>query len=121
MQKEIKYLGFVVSADRIKLDADKVQAIKEMKPPTDVWGVKAFIGYVSYYRCFCPKFSDIATPLIRLTKKNTEFEWPEECQQSFDKLKNLLTKAPALAFPDPKRDYTLHTDASEGCIGAVLT
>ena len=117
MQKEIKYLGFAVSADGVKVDEEKVQVIKEMKPPTEVRGVRAFIGCVSYYRRFCPKFSDTATPLIRLTKKNTKFEWTEECQNSFDKLK----KAPTLAFPDPKRPYTPYTDASAGCIGAVLT
>ena len=121
MQREIKYLGFVVSADGVKVDEEKVQVIKEMKSPTDVRGVRAFIGCVSYYRRFCPKFSDIATPLIRLTKKNTKFEWTEECQNSFDKLKKLLTEAPTLAFPDPKRPYTLYTDANAGCTGAVLT
>ena len=119
MEREIKYLGFNVGAEGIKVDPDKIRVIKEMAPPVDVRGVRGFIGCVSYYRRFCPKFSEIATPLIQLTKKHAKFEWTDECQGAFDKLKNLLTEAPTLAFPDPSREYT-HTDSSAGCIGAVL-
>lgn len=121
MKNEIKYLGFVVGKDGIKADSDKVRTIKEMKPPVDVRGVRAFIGCVSYYRRFCPKFSEIAIPLIKLTKKHSKFEWTQECQDAFEKLKIVLTEAPTLAFPDPKREYTLYTDASDNCVGAVLT
>ena len=121
MKNEIKYLGYVVGSPGIKVDPDKVKVIQEMNPPRDVRGVRAFIGCVSYYRRFCPKFSEIATPLINLTKKHARFEWSIHCQQAFDQLKGLLSKAPVLAFPDPNQEYTLYTDASMGCIGAVLT
>ena len=120
MQSQMKYLGFVVAAQGIRVDPDKVKVIKEMSPPKDVRGVRGFIGCVSYYRRFCPKFSEIAAPLIRLTKKYAKFDWTTECQQAFDRLKQLLVEAPTLAFPDISREYTLYTDASETCIGAVL-
>ena len=49
------------------------------------------------------------------------FKWTDECQKSFDKLKDLLTEAPTLSFPDPSRAYSLYTDASDGCVGALLS
>ena len=121
MEREIKYLGFKVGAEGIKVDQDKVEVIRKMTPPVDVRGVRGFIGCVSYYRRFCPRFSEIATPLIKLTKKHAKFEWTAECQTAFDKLKDLLSEAPTLAFPDPGKEYTLYTDSSGECIGAVLT
>ena len=121
MQPEIKYLGFVVNQSGIQADPDKVQVIKEMSPPSDVRGVRGFIGCVSYYRRFCPNFSQIAMPLIELTRKHSKFDWTDDCQTAFERLKNLLTEAPTLAFPDMSREYTLYTDASTDCIGAVLT
>lgn len=121
MEKEIKYLGFIVGESGIKVDPGKVKIIKDMTPPNDVRGARSFIGCVSYYRRFCPHFSEIATPIIKLTKKHAQFEWTDECQTAFDHLKDLLSEAPTLAFPDPSLEYTLYTDASDGCIGALLT
>lgn len=120
MEKQIKYLGFVVGENGIEVDPDKVRVIREMVPPTDVRGVRAFIGCVSYYRRFCPKFSEIATPLIKLTKKHAKFEWTDQCQVSFQRLKDLLAEAPTLIHADPTREYVLYTDSSDGCVGAVL-
>ncbi len=121
MEREIKYLGYVVGAEGVKVDKDKVKVIEEMRPPTDVRGVRSFVGCVSYYRRFCPNFSEVATPLIQLTKKHAQFEWTDACQSAFERLKRLLTEAPTLAFPDPNCEYILYTDASDGCVGAVLT
>lgn len=120
MKNQINYLGFLVGANGIQVDPKKIRAIQEMIPPTDVRGVRAFHGCTSYYRRFCPGFSKVASPLIALTKKHARFDWSEECQQAFETLKRLLMEAPALTFPDPSLEYTLYTDASGGCIGAVL-
>ena len=73
------------------------------------------------YRRFIPNFSEIAIPLIRLTKKNVEFNWSAECQTAFDFLKESLTTVPVSAYPDPNKPYILYTDASDTCIGACLS
>ena len=118
MKLKINYLGFMVGREGLEVDPNKVEVIQKMAPPTDVRGIRSFIGCVSWYRRFCPKFSEIATPLITLTKKHDRFTWTKECQDSFEQLKTMMTEAPILAYPDPSREYILYTDASDQCVGA---
>ena len=62
----------------------------------------------------------IATPMTRLLQKDVKFEWTEKCQQSFEKLKALLTEAPVLVQPEPGREFVFHSDASLNGLGCVL-
>ena len=92
-----------------------------MPEPKTVRQVRGFIGAIGYYRRFIPAFSRIATPLIALTKKNAHFKWINDCQISFDTLKDQLSTIPLLAYPNMNKPMTLYTDASDLCIGACLT
>ena len=99
--------------------------------------VHSFIGLASYYSRFIPNFAKLAGPLHALIvpastkqklrkgeicKKNLPpFEWTEQCQQSIDALKDALTSAPVLAYPDYSKPFTLETDASLKGLGAVLS
>ena len=121
VQKKTSYLGFVISENDIKPDADKVEAIQQMQTPTTVKHIRSFIGMCSYYRRFLPNFSEIASPLIALTKKHARFNWTNVCQTAFDELKKHLTSIPLLAYPDLYKPYILYTDASDKAIGACLT
>lgn len=48
----------------------------------------------------CKGFWFIAKPLHKLTNKDVNFKWTDECQVAFDKLKLALTSAPIFTFPD---------------------
>ena len=76
---------------------------------------------ISYYQRFVPNFATIAGPLFNLLQKETSFFWSSACQDSFTKLKGLLTKAPILAFPNFNKEFIIQTDASLNTIGAVLS
>ena len=121
MQRETKYLGFIINENGVKPDPAKVEAIRSLKPPETVREVRSFIGMTSFYRRFIPNFSKIAEPIIKLTKKYAKFHWTNECQKAFDYLKESLSIVPLLAYPDVNKPYTLYTDASNTCIGACLT
>ena len=121
LRDEINYLGFVVTKDGIKPEAEKVRAIRDMKPPTTVREVRSLMGTASYYRRFIPNFTKIAEPIIALTKKYARFQWTPDCQRAFEFLKESLTVVPLLAYPDTSKPYVLYTDASDTCIGACLT
>jgi len=68
-----------------------------------------------------PDFSEIAKPLHDLTKKGVRFQWTNDCQRAFDRLKSALSGATVLALPRDEGDFILDCDASETAIGAVLS
>ena len=121
LKPELLYLGHIVNADGIKPNPEKVEVMRKMQPPTNVKGVRSFIGMTSYYRRFIPNYSQTADPLIKLTRKYATFEWTDECQKAFETLKLSLITPPTLAYPDMSKPFILYTDASDTCIGAVLT
>ncbi|KAG8501225.1 hypothetical protein CXB51_003353 [Gossypium anomalum] len=49
-----------------------------------------------------------------------KFEWTKKCQQSFEKLKTLLTEAPVLVLPESGKEFVVYIDASLNGLGCVL-
>ena len=58
--------------------------------------------------------------MTRLLRKDVKFEWTEECQQSFEELKKLLTEAPVLIQPESGKEFVVYSDASLNGLGCVL-
>ena len=100
------------------MDPQKIEAIVNWKPPTNVYEVCSFLGLADYYRKFFEGFSKIATPLTNLLKK--DHEWSDTCQHSFEELRQRLTTAPVLALPSGKDGYVVYSDASRQGLGCVL-
>ena len=119
--KEVKFLGMTISAEGIKMNNDKVQAILEWPTPKTVHGVRSFLGLANFYRRFIKDYAQVAHSLNNLTKKDQAFEWKEPQQKVFDMLKQRFTIAPILAFPDIDKQFCLETDASDFATGAVLS
>ena len=114
-------MGFFLTSNGISITEDRTKAIRSMTAPTSVREVHAFLDNIGYYRRMIPNFSGIAEPLLKLTKKYARFNWNDECQKSFDYLKDSLIAVPLLGYPDPEKNFSiLYTDASDYCVGAVL-
>ncbi len=113
-------LGYTISANGISANPEKVRAIVSLPRPTKVSEIRTFLGMTGYYRQLVPNYADISRPLLHLTTKNVPFEWNTECQQAFDKLKNVLTSDVVLAYPQTDKPYKLYTDASNYAVGAIL-
>ena len=64
---------------------------------------------------------EIAKPLHRLTERGTTYRWNSKCQMAFEELRQQLTSAPVLAYPDFSQQFILDTDVSDLGIGAVLS
>jgi len=79
-----------------------------------------FVGLASCYHRFVKGFSSIASQLAILTKQNVPFERSDECEESFQKLKTLLTTAPILALLVEGKNFIVYSDASYLGLGAVL-
>ncbi len=99
-QKQIKFLGHIVSAEGIRPDPDKIRVVQDYILPKSVKEVKQFLGLASYYRKFVQGFAMIATPLHQLLKRQHDQQCINECQKAFDTLINKLVNYPILAYPD---------------------
>ena len=120
-QKEVKFLGHIVSEQGIKVDERKIQSIKEFPIPKNLRELRGFLGLASYYRKFIEKFSHVAKPLNILLKKDVKYNWNEKCQKAFEELKRRLINAPILRYPDFKKPFYIITDASGIGLGAILS
>ena len=120
-QKEVSYLGHIVSDRGIATDPSKTAKVAQWPVPTTVKEVQQFLGLANYYRRFVKDFATIARPLHRLTEHQMKFKWTTECQDAFEDLRRRLISAPVLAYPDFSRGFILDTDASDMGIGAVLS
>lgn len=118
--KRVKVLGFIVGEGKVGQDPDKTSAISERTPPKDLSELRSFLGLSGYYRRFIKDYAKICVPFYRLMKKDTKFEWTEDCQHAFEMLKRKLTEQPVLKLADMGKGFVLHTDASGYAIGAVL-
>ena len=80
--RETHYLGFIISEDGIKPDDKKIEAIRSLPAPTCVKEVRSSIGMCSYYRSLIPNFSQIAEPIVSLTRKYAHFKWSDVHQKA---------------------------------------
>lgn len=119
--EETKFLGLIVGTKGVRMDPDKVTAVREWKTPQRLTDVQAFIGFGNFYRRFVKDFSKIVAPLVRLTRKTVPFCWDADCQSAFDLLKLKFTEAPILAHFDWEKDVVLETDASDFVSAGVLS
>ncbi|GKA21188.1 hypothetical protein Tco_0701177 [Tanacetum coccineum] len=96
MVKEGIVLGHKVSGVGLEVEKVKIDVISKLPPPTNIKGVRSFLGHAGFYRRFIKDFSKIARPLTKLLEKVTLFEFNDECQKAFELLKDKLTCAPVI-------------------------
>ena len=89
--------------------------------PKDVSDVQSFMGIMGYYGKSIEGFSKITNPITSLQKKGKRFVWDQKCEESFNKLKELLTTAPILKITYPNKYFVVCTDACNEGLGGVLT
>jgi len=118
-QPSVEYLGHLLSHKGIA-KGTKVDAVLNMPPPTDVSGLKSFLGSVQFYHKFLPNLATVTEPLHMLTRKGVKWEWGPQQQTAFTTLKNLLCADTVLAHFDPSLPIGISCDASSSGIGCVL-
>src|ERR1700753_1524639 len=119
---EFHVVGHLCSYEGRRPDTDRVGVILRWGAPTNVSGVRAFLGTIGVMRMFIQGFSDLARPIQKLTCKGIIFEWGPRQELSMEALKEALKNAPCwrpLNY-DWDTDIVLAVDTSWMAIGVIV-
>ncbi|GJT16217.1 reverse transcriptase domain-containing protein [Tanacetum coccineum] len=120
MVKEGIMLGHKVSEAGLEVNKAKINIISKLPPPTNIKGIRSFLGHGGFYRRFIKDFSKITRPLTKLLEKDTPFEFNDKCHNAFKLLKEKLTCAPMIVSPNWNLLFELMCDVSDFTVGAIL-
>jgi len=118
--RKIRFLGVVIGPNGIKMEKEKVDGVLSWPEPKNVKDIRKFLDLINYYRRFIKDFAQVARPINTLTRKDVKWQWEEEQQKAFDKLKEIFTTRPVLAAPDLDKEFRVEADASNYTTGGVL-
>ena len=97
----------------IRPDPDAVEAVLTWKSPKTEHQLMSFLGFANYYRLFIKGYADKVYPMQQLMRhKSKKFTRNKAAEESFQRIKKELYKAPVLGMPTEKGTYVLDTDAS---------
>jgi hypothetical protein len=122
-QDELLFLGHIVSKDGVKADPAKVKAVEDYPQPQDQHQLRSFLGMCNYFRKYIKDYAPIISPLSILLRKDAPYEWGDEQQQAFERVKQALVTSPVLIIPDWRSDkpFEITCDASYQGLSGVLT
>lgn len=82
-QRQLRYLGHIISEAGVATDPDKIQAVLQWPSPTSVRDLWSFLCLAGYYRRFVKHFGIISRPLTELLRKGAVFVWTDVQEQAF--------------------------------------
>ncbi|XP_071906258.1 uncharacterized protein [Coffea arabica] len=115
-----KFLGYMISKERVRANPDKIKAIMDMAPPRNIKEVQRLTGRMVALNRFLSKSAVWGSPFFKALKGGRQFEWSSECQKAFDELKEHLARLPALTSPELGETLFIYLAAGEEAISAVL-
>ncbi len=120
MQRELEYLGYLLTPDGIRPQTKKVEAISRILPPKTKRQLRRFLGMINYYRDMWKRRSHVLAPLTALSSNKTKWRWTETEQKAFDEAKQMVLREATLNYPDFNEPFHIFTDASDYQLGAVI-
>ena len=118
---ELEYLGYLINRKGVRPTIKKVEAIMKIDTPKTRKQLRSFIGMVNYYRDMWPQRSHLLAPLSSLTSAKIKWDWTTQCQKAFEDMKRLIAKETLLTYPNFKKPFEIHTDASKVQLGACIS
>ena len=116
----IFFFGCYYDAEGVHPDPEKVREIHDLPPPQNVTELQQFLGMTQYMSPFIPGLARHTETLRALTRKDSAWQWTESHQQSYDRLKALVSEEMTLTHFDPRAKTTIQVDASLKGLGATL-
>ena len=118
--QSVQYLGYTFTNKGVQPSSEKIRAILDAPPPSDVKQVQSFIGLCTFYSRFIKNFSDVFAPFYKMLRKGQKFQWNDEHDKCFNLIKDLFRSDKILRMYNPELQIALETDASSMGLGAVL-
>ena len=119
-QNKVEFLGHIISKNGIELNPNKIEAINNLKIPTNVHELRRVLGLFNFVTKFIPKAQENLSPMNELLKKGVCWRWDKAQQQASDYMKRALSRAPALAYFETNKPIVVSADASSYALGGVL-
>jgi transposase InsO family protein len=119
-KSEVMFYGHIFSADGLRPDQRKVEAIQLATPPRNPSEVKSLLGMAQYLSRYIPGYANITAPLRALTKEDVPWQWKKAEQAALDRLKQALTGNQVMSYFDPHQTTQVIVDASPVGLGALL-
>lgn len=104
----VKYLGHTLGYNTVSPHQDNLISIKQFPKPENKKNVRQFLGKVNFYNKYISNSTELLSPLHNLLRENVKFDWTEECQRTFEKIKDYLSSSPILAIFDPEKKTYIH-------------
>ena len=122
-RREVIILGQKCTPEGRVPEDVKVDKIRNWPVLRTAKDVRGFLGLCGTVRIWIKDYSKIARPLTELIRKDAPFVWTEERQSAFDKLKQLVSSAPALKPIDyaTDRPVFISVDSSYIAVGFILS
>ena len=124
-RQEVKWFGNIYSRQGMSPDPEKVVTIKNWPAQTEKSQVKSFLQTTQFCSPYMrvgqgKTYIDLTKPLRKLTNKSVRFKRDQECQHSFDALKDLLCADTVLVSFDPSRATRLYVDHGPDGLGSTI-
>ena len=116
----MKFLGYIISADGLKPDPDKMRAVQKLKEPMNTTEVRSFLGMVNQLGKFIPNLAEKDKPLRDLLMKKSQWYWGPEQLKTFNRLKQELLTSLVHQLYDPNKSLTISVDTSSNGLGPVM-
>ena len=87
MNTEVTFIGHTVNRVGIRPENTKAQELINFRKPEEQRELRTFLGVAAYFSKFINNFSDVASCLYNLLKENVPYNWTDECETSFNILK----------------------------------
>ena len=113
-----KLLGFIVNNRGIEANPDKIKAVLNMPPPSNIKEVQRLTGRIDALSRFVSKANDECQPFFQVLKK--DFQWDAHCEEAFTTLKTYLSSPPILVSPSEGELLTLYLAVSDFSTSVVL-
>ena len=120
LQKQVEYLGYILSDKGISMNPERVKAIEKFPEPRNIKELQSFLGLVNFYRKFKMNHSDLTAPLFLLLKKDVRWKWTDEERKAFSEIKKNFIDNVMLSYPCLSKPYYLNSDASFNAISCEL-